>query len=98
MDSLDYANASIQQRMSLHLHNRQSRLIEKIKQALRRIEEGTFGECQDCGEEIGSKRLEARPTATLCVVCKAANEGRAVEAPSGRPIWFRKMRIQFSPA
>jgi DnaK suppressor protein len=49
-------------------------LIEKIRDALDRLEDGTFGICEGCGEEIPLKRLMARPVTTLCFACKKAQE------------------------
>jgi hypothetical protein len=48
--------------------------VKKVKQALKRIDEGSFGVCQDCGCDIGEKRLLARPTADLCIQCKEDEE------------------------
>lgn len=50
----------------LHEHHRE------IDAALKRIDDGTFGKCENCGQDIPFERLEARPTATLCVTCKQA--------------------------
>ncbi|MDX9999858.1 MAG: TraR/DksA C4-type zinc finger protein, partial [Polyangia bacterium] len=47
---------------------------KKIDQALARIEDGTFGICEECEEEINAKRLEARPETTMCIKCKEAQE------------------------
>jgi len=49
-------------------------LLAKIEEALERVEDGTFGVCEACGEEIGVKRLEARPVTTLCIDCKTLQE------------------------
>lgn len=51
------------------------REIASVKRALARIEDGTYGECVRCGEEIAAARLEARPEAALCIDCARANEG-----------------------
>ena len=48
--------------------------VQEIDEALRRIQEGTFGLCEACGQEIGAKRLRAIPDATLCMACKMAEE------------------------
>lgn len=70
--------ASQETDLSLELRNRdrERRLIKKINQALQRIEDGEYGYCDSCGVEIGLKRLEARPTATLCIDCKTLEEIR----------------------
>jgi len=49
-------------------------LLSKIEEALQRVEDGEYGICEDCGDEIGLKRLEARPVTTLCIDCKTAQE------------------------
>ena len=71
---IDSTAADINRTMSLHLHSRKSKLIKKIKDALKRIEEGTYGYCDICGEEISLKRLEARPVTSKCIACKEAQE------------------------
>jgi DnaK suppressor protein len=48
--------------------------LDKIEKALRKIEDGTFGTCEECEEEINVKRLEARPETTLCIQCKENQE------------------------
>ncbi|MDQ1270518.1 MAG: DnaK suppressor protein, partial [Thermodesulfobacteriota bacterium] len=71
---IDSTAADINRTMNLHLQSRKSRLIKKIKDALKRIEEGTYGYCDICGEEISLKRLEARPVTSKCIACKEAQE------------------------
>jgi DnaK suppressor protein len=68
----------------MRLLNRETLYIKKLDEALRRIEEGTFGECDDCGEDIEIRRLEARPTATLCVSCKEEQERKEILTAVGR--------------
>ena len=70
--------ASQESDIALELRNRdrERRLIKKIDEALNRIEENDYGYCESCGVEIGLKRLEARPTATLCIDCKTLEEVR----------------------
>jgi DnaK suppressor protein len=58
----------------LRLRDRDRKLIRKIEEALERIEDGTFGICEECGEEIGIPRLKARPVTTLCIKCKSKQE------------------------
>jgi DnaK suppressor protein len=58
----------------LRIRDRERKLITKIKEALERIEDGTYGLCEACGEPIGEKRLLARPVTTLCIECKARQE------------------------
>ena len=70
--------ASQESDIALELRNRdrERKLIKKIDEALGRIENGEYGYCDSCGVEIGLKRLEARPTATLCIDCKTLEELR----------------------
>jgi len=83
-DELDQANTDIDQSMRLRLRNREVLYLKKIDDALQRIDEGIFGECDSCGENIEKRRLEARPTATLCVTCKEDEERQEVLTASGR--------------
>jgi len=64
--------------ISLELRNRdrERKLIKKIDETLLRIDKDDYGYCENCGVEIGLKRLEARPTATLCIDCKTLDELR----------------------
>ena len=64
--------------MSLELRNRdrERKLIKKIDETIVKIDAGEYGYCDSCGVEIGLKRLEARPTATLCIDCKTLDELR----------------------
>lgn len=70
--------ASQESDMALELRNRdrERRLIKKINDTLARIDAGEYGYCDSCGVEIGLKRLEARPTASLCIDCKTLEEIR----------------------
>ncbi|MCB1910210.1 MAG: RNA polymerase-binding protein DksA [Rhodocyclaceae bacterium] len=70
--------ASQESDIALELRNRdrERKLIKKIDETLERIREGEYGYCDSCGVEIGLKRLEARPTATLCIDCKTLEEMR----------------------
>ncbi|PCI54515.1 MAG: RNA polymerase-binding protein DksA [Methylophilaceae bacterium] len=70
--------ASQESDMALELRNRdrERKLIKKIDSTLRSIDEGEYGYCEGCGIEIGLRRLEARPTATLCIDCKTLDEIR----------------------
>ena len=64
--------------MGLELRNRdrERKLIKKINEMLAKIDAGEYGYCEKCGVEIGLNRLEARPTATLCIDCKTLDEIR----------------------
>ncbi len=70
--------ASQETDMSLELRNRdrERKLIKKIEEALSKIDTGDYGYCETCGVEIGVQRLEARPTAALCIDCKTLDEIR----------------------
>lgn len=83
-DEADLASSDIDQNMRMRLGNRENLYVKKVKQALDRIEEGVYGECLGCGEEIGLKRLEARPTAELCIVCKEEEEKKENLSVHGR--------------
>ena len=73
-DETDLTTTEGETGMRMRLRNREALFLKKIDEALARIEQGTFGECQGCGEAISSRRLEVRPTATLCVDCKEGQE------------------------
>ncbi len=70
--------ASQESDMALELRNRdrERKLIKKINETVARIDAEDYGYCENCGAEIGLKRLEARPTATLCIDCKTLEEMR----------------------
>lgn len=69
----DAANAYARQ-LLLNLGEREREALREIDEALERLEEGSFGVCQECGEEIVEARLQALPYATLCVECKSNQE------------------------
>jgi DnaK suppressor protein len=75
-DPNDRASQEEEFSLELRTRDRERKLISKIEQALKRIEEGDFGYCAITGEEIGLERLDARPTATLTVEAKAMQELR----------------------
>jgi DnaK suppressor protein len=64
--------------MALELRNRdrERKLIKKIEETISKIDKDDYGYCENCGVEIGLRRLEARPTATLCIDCKTLDELR----------------------
>jgi len=70
----DQATAETDRNFMLRLRGREQRLLKKIDEAIDRIESGTFGICDDCGNEIDVKRLEARPVTTMCIECKTLQE------------------------
>lgn len=70
----DQATAETDRNFMLRLRGREQRLLKKIDEAIDRIESGVFGICDDCGNEIDIKRLEARPVTTMCIECKTLQE------------------------
>jgi DnaK suppressor protein len=75
-DEMDQIAANFEQSLRLRLKSREGLYLRKIESALSRIQNGSFGQCDDCGEEIEIKRLEARPTTTSCIACKEQEEKR----------------------
>ncbi len=75
-DIVDRASAESDKALELRTRDRQRKLISKIDAALRRIEDGTYGYCDETGEPISLKRLEARPTATLSLEAQERHERR----------------------
>jgi DnaK suppressor protein len=73
-DPTDRATAESNRNFELRIRDRERKLLAKIKEALERLENGTYGICENCDDEISIKRLEARPVTTLCVKCKTAQE------------------------
>jgi DnaK suppressor protein len=73
-DEIDTASSEINLAITGRLRERERGLINKIDAALDKIEDGSFGTCESCGEDIGIKRLEARPVAELCIDCKSEQE------------------------
>jgi DnaK suppressor protein len=73
-DPTDRASWESDRNFLLRIRERERKLITKIREALARIEEGTFGICERCGEEISEKRLEVRPVTTFCINCKQEQE------------------------
>ncbi len=75
-DETDLAASEINQNLIFKLRDRERQLLSKIDQALGRMEEGSFGVCESCEEPIELRRLEARPSTTLCIACKEKQEHR----------------------
>jgi DnaK suppressor protein len=73
-DEMDLASSEYLQSFTFRLRGREKMFLEKITKALDRIADGTFGTCDECGEDISTKRLEARPETTLCIRCKEDQE------------------------
>ncbi len=75
-DPNDRATQESEFSLELRTRDRERKLIKKIDEALASLETGDYGYCESCGVEIGIRRLEARPTATLCIDCKTLDEIR----------------------
>lgn len=73
-DEMDLASSEYLQSFTFRLRGREKVFLDKIQKALEKIEAGNFGVCDDCGERISVKRLEARPETTLCIRCKEDQE------------------------
>lgn len=73
-DEMDTASSEVSLQFTGRLREREQGLLSKIEAALEKIEEGTYGACVICGEDIGVKRLRARPVAELCIECKSEQE------------------------
>jgi DnaK suppressor protein len=75
-DFTDQATLESDMDLNIHMKEREGRLIFKIREALERIKNGTFGICEICGEEISETRLKARPVTTECITCKKNQENQ----------------------
>jgi DnaK suppressor protein len=73
-DPTDRAAMESDRSFTLRMRDRERKLIAKIEEALRRLEDGSYGVCEECGEKIGAARLKARPVTTLCIDCKSVQE------------------------
>lgn len=73
-DPTDRASLEADRNFMLRIRDREYKLIKKIKEALARLENDTYGICEECGEDISVPRLKARPVTTLCIDCKAKEE------------------------
>ncbi|MDR3568893.1 MAG: RNA polymerase-binding protein DksA [Syntrophobacteraceae bacterium] len=73
-DPADRATAESDRNFLLTIRERERKLVIKIREALQKIEEGNFGECEECGDDIGIERLKARPVTSLCIECKRRQE------------------------
>ena len=75
-DPTDRAAYEADRNFELRIRDREHKLIKKVKKALERIDEGTFGICEKCGDDIAVARLKARPVTTLCIECKTSEEAQ----------------------
>jgi DnaK suppressor protein len=73
-DPLDQASEAMGRDYTLRIRDREYRLIQKIKTALEKIQDGTFGICENCEEDISFARLKARPVTSYCIHCKSKME------------------------
>ena len=73
-DPTDRASLEGNRTLTLRIRDRERKLITKIDEALGRIEDGSYGVCEECDGPIGVERLRARPVTTLCITCKAEQE------------------------
>ena len=81
-DPNDRATIESDRNFELRIRDRERKLMNKVEKALARIDGGSFGTCDDCGEDIADNRLEARPVAKFCIECKTKQEQR--EKAQGR--------------
>ena len=75
-DSADIASLEISKATMQKVGKRETGLLKKIDKSLRKINDGTFGQCESCGEDIAVARLEARPVAEYCIDCKTEMESQ----------------------
>ena len=73
-DEMDLASSEYMQSFTFRLRGRERHFLQKIEKALKKLDEGEFGVCEDCEEPISIKRLEARPETELCIRCKEDQE------------------------
>jgi RNA polymerase-binding protein DksA len=76
----DLGTDAFEQEVSANLYENEGQLLEQIRAALARIDQGTFGRCQECGQEIGARRLQALPYTAYCIAC-----ARKLEEEGGTP-------------
>lgn len=70
----DVGTDNMEREKAFFFATKEGRFLYHLDQALERIENGTYGDCQECGEPIGKERLEAVPHARLCIICKSKEE------------------------
>ncbi len=73
-DPTDRATLETDRNFTLRIRDRERRLITKIREAMERIDDGSYGICELCGGDIAEKRLIARPVTTMCIACKSQQE------------------------
>jgi DnaK suppressor protein len=75
-DPTDRASLESDRALILRMRDRERKLLAKIDEAVKRLDTGSYGRCEECGDEIGLERLKARPVTTLCIACKSDQEAR----------------------
>lgn len=73
-DEAEIVSNNMNSNISIHLHERDRIALLQIDRALGRISDGTYGQCESCSDEIGHRRLQARPFTTLCIACMEEQE------------------------
>ena len=81
-DPADRASLESDRNFLLRMKDRERKLLAKIDEAFARIEDGSYGRCEECGLEIGLERLKARPVTTLCISCKSSQEALERQPPA----------------
>lgn len=84
MDEADLAQSDIEQGMTMRMANRENFKVKRLYRALDKIKEGSYGECDSCGSDIGFSRLLARTIAELCIACKEEEERKENLSAVGR--------------
>ncbi|HBR18585.1 MAG: RNA polymerase-binding protein DksA [Deltaproteobacteria bacterium RIFCSPLOWO2_12_FULL_43_16] len=82
-DPTDRASHETDRNFLLRVKDRERKLTAKVREALQRIDTGTYGICEVCGEDISEKRLEARPVTTSCIKCKEEEEAQEKQRKIG---------------
>lgn len=76
-DEAEAASQDISNNISIHLHERDRTALYAIERSLGKMSDGTYGECESCGEYIGARRLQARPFTALCIDCMEEQESNS---------------------
>lgn len=84
MDEADLASSDIEQGMKMRMANRENFKVKRLHRALDKIKEGSYGECEGCGADIGYARLSVRTIAELCIACKEEEERKENLSAVGR--------------
>lgn len=80
-DPTDRGSHEGERNLVLRIRDRERKLLSKVEEAIERMDDGTYGLCEECGQGIGIGRLRARPVTTLCIECKATQEAKERAAP-----------------